>query len=80
MATKDLSNMTFAEERAYNQSILDQALSWSEGHPMKAMLIKSATEAIANVNRKEENALRIKRNQEAAAAFNALPWYKKLFR
>ena len=80
METKDLSNMTFAEERAFNQNILDQALSWSEGHPMKAMLIKSTTEAIVHINRKEQNALRIKRNQEATAAYNALPWYKKLFR
>jgi len=80
METKDLSNITFAEERAFNQDILDKALSWSEGHPMKAMPIKSAAEAIARVNRQEENALRIKRNQEAESAFNALPWYKKFFR
>jgi hypothetical protein len=80
METKDLSNMTFAEERAFNQDILDKALTWSEGHPMKAMLIASATEAIARVNRQEANALRIKRNQESDRAFAALPWYKKLFR
>lgn len=75
--------MTFAEERAFNQNILDQALAWSEGHPMKAMLIASATEAIASINRKEANALRIKRNMEhekaQREAYNVLPWYKKLF-
>ena len=80
METKDLSNMTFAEERAFNQDILDKALTWSEEHPLKSMLIASATEAIAHINRKEANALRIKRNQEEADAFSALPWYKKLFR
>jgi hypothetical protein len=77
---KDLSNMTFAEERAYNQNILDQALSWSECHPMKAMLIRSTKEAIARVNHQEEKALRTQAAIAKQAAFAALPWYKKLFR
>ena len=76
-------NMTLAEELEWNKSILSEASSWSESHPLKASLLTSTARAIADIERKQaraaqEIAIANKLSSERAV-YAALPWYKKLF-
>lgn len=76
-------NMTLAEELAWNESILAETSSWSESNPLKASLLASTTRAINDIKRQQSRA-----HQELAsaqklasdrAAYDALPWYKRIF-
>jgi hypothetical protein len=54
--------------------------AWSDANPMKSVCISFTLEDIARINRAIESEARTEAAKAKAAAFNALPWFKKLFR
>jgi hypothetical protein len=54
--------------------------TWSDSNPMKATCIAFTVEDIARLHRAIESEARKQATIAKHAAFNALPWFKKLFR
>ena len=75
--------MTYSEELAKAQQHLALALTFTDNNPLKATVIASATESIRYCTHKiEQYEKRQKLEAEHAAsvaAYNALPFLKRLF-
>ena len=54
--------------------------AWSDSNPMKATCIEFTRSDIARIQRAIESEARTQAAIAKHAAFNALPWHKKLFR
>lgn len=69
--TKNLATLT-ADLATFN--------AWSDANPMKSVCISFTLEDIARLTRAQESEARTQAAIAKRAAYNALPWYKKLFR
>ena len=54
--------------------------TWSDSNPMKAVLVELTKRDIATIKAAQESEARKQAAIAKQAAFNSLPWYKKLFR
>jgi hypothetical protein len=61
-------------------SDLETFNTWSDTNPMKSVCIAFTLEDIARLRRAIESEVRTQAAIAKRAAFNTLPWYKKLFR
>jgi len=59
---------------------LETFTAWSDANPMKSVCLAFTAEDIARLNRAIESEARTQAAIAKQAAFNALPWFKKLFR
>jgi hypothetical protein len=59
---------------------LETFTAWSDANPMKATLVELTKRDIARLHRAQESEVRTQAAIAKQAAFNALPWFKKLFR
>jgi hypothetical protein len=54
--------------------------AWSDSNRMKSVCIAFTLEDIARLKAKQESEARTQAYKAKVNAFNALPWFKKLFR
>jgi len=54
--------------------------AWADANPMKAVLVELTKRDIATIKSAQESQARTQAAIAKQAAFNALPWFKKLFR
>ena len=59
---------------------LETFTAWSDSNPMKSVLVELTNRDIARLQRATESEARTQAAIAKRAAYNALPWYKKLFR
>jgi hypothetical protein len=59
---------------------LETFLSWYDSNPMKAVLVSLTQRDIAAIKAEQARLARKAELEAKAAAFAALPWYKRLFR
>jgi hypothetical protein len=71
------------ESKSTIQSQLQAALTWSESNPLKATVLQACNRALSRIEREEQRVERERVAKEIRlqrmTAFNALPWYRKLF-
>jgi len=54
--------------------------NWYDSNPMKSVLVDLTKRDIAYLKAKQESEARTQAYKAKVNAFNALPWFKKLFR
>jgi len=62
------------------ESELTTFSNWSDSNPMKSVCISFTHEDIARLKRAQESEARTQAAIAKRNAYNALPWYKRLFR